>query len=339
MKKNEFKIVIIGPGGVGKTNIIDRLTTNCFDKNSQPTKGGGYHSKSFGLEGQLFTANIWDTAGAEHHRSLIKIFLKDIDGVVAVYDITKKSTFDIIDKWIKLSKEVENSDIPMVIIGNCCDLQDKREVTVEEGELKAMKYRADFIETSALSGENIQKAFEILLKKMAKIGMEDYKSKYDKLKEDFDVLMQNYDKLKEDNEKLSNELNKNKYSIFNFEDKLKLNLNEINNLKKIILQKDDEINILNLKLKNLEAFSKKTFNNNDIISVHFISPDNNINCPIKCLKNDTFAEVEERLYQKYQEYRESNNKFISKGKSVMRFKKIIENNINDGDKIELINLD
>ena len=118
-----------------------------------------------------------------------------------------------------------------------------------------------------------------------------------------------------------------------------MNLNEINNLKKIILQKDDEINILNLKLKNLEAFSKKTFNNNDIISVHFISPDNNINCPIKCLKNDTFAEVEEILYQKYQEYRESNNKFISKGKSVMRFKKIIENNINDGDKIELINLD
>jgi len=339
MKKNEFKIVIIGPDGVGKTNIIDRLTTNCFGGNSQPTNGASYYSKSFGLEGQLFTANICDTAGADRYRSLIKVFLKDIDGVVAVYDITKKITFDIIDKWIKLSKEVENNEIPMVIIGNCCDLKDKREVTVEEGELKAMKYRADFIETSALSGENIQKAFEILMKKMAKIGMEDYKSKYDKLKEDFDILMQNYDKLKEDNEKLSNELNKNKYSIFNFEDKLKLNLNEINNLKKIILQKDDEINILNLKLKNLEAFSKKTFNNNDIISVHFISPDNNINCPIKCLKNDTFAEVEERLYQKYQEYRESNNKFISKGKSVMRFKKIIENNINDGDKIELINLD
>ena len=54
------------------------------------------------------------------------------------------------------------------------------------------------------------------------------------------------------------------------------------------------------------------------------------------MKNDTFAEVEEKLYQKYQEYRETNNKFLSKGISVMRFKKIIENNINDGDKIELI---
>ena len=97
--------------------------------------------------------------------------------------------------------------------------------------------------------------------------------------------------------------------------------------------------LLKLSINNIEIFNKKSFNNDDIISVHFISSDQNINCPIKCLKNDTFAEVEEKLYQKYQEYRETNNKFLSKGISVMRFKKIIENNINDGDKIELIKLD
>ena len=64
-----------------------------------------------------------------------------------------------------------------------------------------------------------------------------------------------------------------------------------------------------------------------------------MNCPIKCLKNETFSEVEEPLYQKYQEYLETNNKFISKRITIMRFKKIIENNINDGNKIELIKLD
>ena len=158
------------------------------------------------------------------------------------------------------------------------------------------------------------------------------------MKKDNDNLKKSYDKLKEDNARLDNELNKAKNSNTNFEKKVKENLNEINNLKNIILQKDDEINILNLKLKNLEIFNKKIFNYNDIISIHFISSDQNINCPIKCLRNDTFAEVEEKLYQKYQEYRESNNKFLIKGITVMRFKKIIENNINDGDKIELINL-
>ena len=124
--------------------------------------------------------------------------------------------------------------------------------------------------------------------------------------------------------------------ISDFENKVKDNLNEINNLKNNILQKEDEILTLKLKIKNIESFDKISFNNDDILYVHFITSDQNINCPIKCLKTDTFAEVEERLYQKYQEYREANNKFLSKGKSIMRFKKIIENNINNGDKIELI---
>ena len=60
------------------------------------------------------------------------------------------------------------------------------------------------------------------------------------------------------------------------------------------------------------------------------------NCPIKCLKTDTFAEVEEKLYQRYEEYRETNNNFLGKGKIILRFKKICENNIKDGDKIQLI---
>ena len=124
--------------------------------------------------------------------------------------------------------------------------------------------------------------------------------------------------------------------ISDFENKVKDNLNEINNLKNNIIQKDTKILNLKLNIKNIESFNKISFNNDDILYVHFITSDQNINCPIKCLKTDTFAEVEERLYQKYQEFREANNKFLSKGKSIMRFKKIIENNINNGDKIELI---
>ena len=84
---------------------------------------------------------------------------------------------------------------------------------------------------------------------------------------------------------------------------------------------------------------KKSYELDDIIVVHFISVDQKINCALKCLKNDTFAEVEEKFYQKYEEFRETNNNFISKGNIILRFKKISENNINDGDKIQLINIE
>ena len=83
--------------------------------------------------------------------------------------------------------------------------------------------------------------------------------------------------------------------------------------------------------------NKRSVNFNDIMIVHFVSQDNKINYAIKCLKTDRFAEVEEQLYQKYSEYRETNNNFLIKDKIVLRFKTISENNIQIGDKIQLIN--
>jgi len=186
--ENIFNIVFIGPG-LGKTNIIRRLMGKSFEKDSPRTSSASYYIKSLILDGHLFTSRIWDTCGAETMMSLSKIFLKDAKGVFVVYDITNKCSFDEIDEWIELLKDIKNSDIPMVIVGNRCDLKDRREVTVEEGELKAKKYGAEFIKTSALSGENIEKAFEILMRRVTKIGTEDlYKSVYDKLKRDYDTL-------------------------------------------------------------------------------------------------------------------------------------------------------
>ena len=138
--------------------------------------------------------------------------------------------------------------------------------------------------------------------------------------------------LKNENLKLSNELLKANKIISNLKNNIQQN-NNISNLNEIIKSKDIEINNLNSQIKN----NKKTpVNYEDIIIVHFISTDQKISCPIKCLKTETFAEVEEKLYQKYEEYRETNNNFIGKGKLILRFKKISENGIEDGDKIQLL---
>ena len=146
-------------------------------------------------------------------------------------------------------------------------------------------------------------------------------------------------KYKKENEELKNQINllnnelaEAKKIISNFKSNNQQNIN-INYLNEIIRNKEIEINNLKLQLQNKNNIN---VNFNDIIAVHFISTDQRINYPITCLKTDTFASVEEKLYQKYEEYREKNNNFIAKGRLILRFKKICENNIENGDKIQLL---
>jgi len=106
-----------------------------------------------------------------------------------------------------------------------------------------------------------------------------------------------------------------------------MNIYEINNLRQIIFQKDKEINELKLKIP------KEYVNIKNIMVINFLSTDQNIRCGISCLSDDTFAEVEEKLYKKYHEFRNTNNILLFKGNIILRFKKVRENNIHDGDTI------
>ena len=115
----------------------------------------------------------------------------------------------------------------------------------------------------------------------------------------------------------------------------KENNNIINNLNEMIKMKDKEIIELKSQLEK-SGNHKKSVNFDDIMVVNFISLDQKVNKGIKCLKTDTFAEVEEQLYKIYGEYRETNNNFIANGTLVLRFKKMCENNIKDNDIIQLI---
>ena len=106
--------------------------------------------------------------------------------------------------------------------------------------------------------------------------------------------------------------------------------NEMNKLKDIIIQKDKEINELKLKIPN------NSVNMNDIIIINFSSTDKKIAYGIPCLSENTIAEVEEKFYQRFEEFRNTNNLLLFKGKGILRFKKIKENNIYNGDTIELV---
>ena len=114
--------------------------------------------------------------------------------------------------------------------------------------------------------------------------------------------------------------------------------NEIKKLKYEINQKENQINKLKIELQNEKNNNnKKLIDLNDILAITFISADQKINkYPISCFKTDRFAEIEEKLYQKFEEFRETNNTFKVNGKTVLRFKKMSENNIKNGDTIQLI---
>ena len=197
----------------------------------------------------------------------------------------------------------------------------------------------DFLSNNNIKTNNIDKEIEKL-----KSDLTYYKTECEKLKKE-------NKKLKDENTKLNNELIITNKIIANFSNNRKdnTNLNEITNLKNIILNKDNEIlnlkniiiskdveiNNLKLQLQNNNA-NKKKVDFDDIMVIDFYSLDQQLNCGIKCLKTDTFAEVEEKLYQKYPDFRNSNNNFVAKGRVVLRFKKIFENDIIDGDKVQLI---
>ena len=154
-----------------------------------------------------------------------------------------------------------------------------------------------------------------------------------KLKDELNRCNKENKELKNKINLLNKELAEANKILSNIKNNNQQNNNVNNNLKEIIRNKDIEINNLKLQLQNK---NNNFVNFNDIVNVHFISTDQKINYPINCLKTDTFASVEEKLYQKYEEYREKNNNFIAKGRLILRFKKICENNIENGDKIQLL---
>ena len=158
-----FKIVIIGDTYVGKTNILSRYISNEFDPNSNSTIGVELTTKTYNFDNNDVKVQIWDTAGQEKYRSITSSYYKGAQGCLLVYDITKKKSFDNIDKWYSELKSNSDEKIYTMLLGNKSDLEENREVSIEEAEKKAKNFNIAFMETSAYNGNNINKAFNELI--------------------------------------------------------------------------------------------------------------------------------------------------------------------------------
>ena len=126
----------------------------------------------------------------------------------------------------------------------------------------------------------------------------------------------------------------------NLKNQLLQKYNEIGDLKYQLLQKDKDNEILKLKSQSNSKQTKEKFDMDEIMIVYFQTQDQEINhVGIKCLPSDTFAEVEEKIYKKFDNYRNTNNTPICNGKTVLRFKTLSENNIKDENVVQLIKME
>ncbi|KAK1577948.1 hypothetical protein Q3G72_026244 [Acer saccharum] len=161
-----FKIVLIGDSAVGKSNLLSRFARNEFDNNSKATIGVEFQTQVVEIDGKQVKAQIWDTAGQERFRAVTSAYYRGALGALLVYDITRRSSFDSIQRWLQELSTHCDITVARMLVGNKCDLENIRDVSVEDGKCLAEEERLFFIETSALDSTNVQTAFEIVIREI-----------------------------------------------------------------------------------------------------------------------------------------------------------------------------
>ena len=154
-----FKFIVIGSSGVGKTAILKRLIDDVFTGESQSTIGVEFLATTLDVEGQSAKLQIWDTAGQERFRSIAKAYFRSAIGVILVFDLTDRKSFDDLNQWLNDIHALCDPNAVVTLIGNKLDLTDQRTITSSEAEAFAQLHQLVYLETSALGGDNIQEAF------------------------------------------------------------------------------------------------------------------------------------------------------------------------------------
>ena len=190
-KINYIKLILIGESGTGKTSLINVYSGKTFSLKTFPNLSSNYIIKKMEINQKKYVIKIWDTAGQERFRSLNKIFIKDSQVVIFVYDVTKKKTFEELGYWVNFVQQILPENVIFGLVGNKMDLINVDEnnekinheyIKGEEGQQYSDEIGAIFCETSAkddiesfaelvrqlinkciLQRNNIEKEWEIMI--------------------------------------------------------------------------------------------------------------------------------------------------------------------------------
>ena len=167
---DKCQLLIIGNSIVGKTSILTKYTSKAYTESYVATVGLDFFTKDESIDGKTIRIKIWDTAGQERYKAITKCFFQRAQGIIIVFDVTNKRSFDDLKMWIdsiksqsKLTEDLEN--MPIILIGNKIDLP-KRVIDKETALNFAKEQNLDYYETSAKTGEGIDNAIKEFVKKV-----------------------------------------------------------------------------------------------------------------------------------------------------------------------------
>ncbi|RIA96963.1 ras family-domain-containing protein [Glomus cerebriforme] len=176
-----YKIVVLGDHGVGKCALTIQLCLNHFTYD--PTIEDSYR-KQVVIDDQPCVLEVLDTTGQEEYTALRDQWIRDGEGFLLVYSISSRSTFERVERFRDLITRVKDTDdIPIMLVGNKCDKITEREVSREEGMILARRFKCEFIESSAKTCVNVERAFYTVVRKIRanRDGGGEYKKKKKKI--------------------------------------------------------------------------------------------------------------------------------------------------------------
>eukprot|EP01088_Endostelium_zonatum_P020036 TRINITY_DN71_c0_g1_i1.p2 TRINITY_DN71_c0_g1~~TRINITY_DN71_c0_g1_i1.p2 ORF type:complete len:210 (-),score=48.33 TRINITY_DN71_c0_g1_i1:706-1335(-) len=173
-----LKLLIIGDSGVGKSSILLRFTDDEFDDEQACTIGVDFKTKVMNVDGKAINLTIWDTAGQEKFNALTSSYYRGTQGIILVYDVTRKNTFEHLTHWLnEIDLYCNSNPAVILLVGNKVDISNIREVSKEEGFEYARSKAMLYIECSAKAQIGIQQAFEELVTKVLENREDDQQSR------------------------------------------------------------------------------------------------------------------------------------------------------------------
>jgi len=179
-----FKYIIIGDTGAGKSCLLLQFTDKRFQPVHDLTIGVEFGARMVTIDNRQIKLQIWDTAGQESFRSITRSYYRGAAGALLVYDISRRDTFAHLSRWLQEARQNGNENMTIMLIGNKCDLEHRRQVSPEEGKKFADENGLMFLETSAKTAHNVEEAF---LKPAQEIYLKIQKGIYDVSNEQYGI--------------------------------------------------------------------------------------------------------------------------------------------------------
>eukprot|EP01062_Namystynia_karyoxenos_P029612 TRINITY_DN2222_c0_g2_i1.p1 TRINITY_DN2222_c0_g2~~TRINITY_DN2222_c0_g2_i1.p1 ORF type:complete len:215 (+),score=83.55 TRINITY_DN2222_c0_g2_i1:100-744(+) len=159
-----FKLLLIGDSTVGKSCLIVRFAEDKWEPNFISTIGVDFKVRNIDCGDKRIKLQIWDTAGQERFNNITRSYYRGSDGILVVYDVTNRESFEHVTKWLGELQKNTSDDAVRFLVGNKCDLSSQQVVTEQMGRAVAEERGMEFMQTSAKTGHNVEEVFSAITK-------------------------------------------------------------------------------------------------------------------------------------------------------------------------------